>query len=675
MQKEFSMGNSSSFFQLQPGKKVLFLTKDLDLLTRQLRGEVELKMADLQATDLQDNINTDVMTPAWVCFDYLPEEIAKNAYAGMLSQKKRVFETHALKEGNFQVLVSHRQKGVGSSRETAVQAELYSGIQLAVAASFAPIHARNNINLGVLMTSDYSLVKRLQNGESIPLEAFCVGYDEITTLIVQLGGIFKFSKAVLSRQITLPPVSTSARPMTIAEKIIVSHTLYQTPAPAYVQPGDALLVRVDSGYSHEFTSAQVYQFLQDEIGKDFRVCEPEKFACFEDHLVYADQVESFQKFLPKIQVLREKQKEFGTVTGIPVYEVQGGKSQGICHEIAREKLILPGDIVQATDSHTCMGGVNNALAFGVGATEYANILYSGFAFLTVPESIRFEFVGTLAANVTAKDVMLHILHIHAKAEWTLDRVLEFGGQGLSQFSMDERATLANMATEASAKTGIVEADEQTILWLLKRHPHLSRTEIEKRCVRPDPDAHYHGGVHVIDLSSIPPMLATPGDPSKGIASDPKNGLLVSALPQPVKIDIAYAGSCTAGKRADMDMYAKVLKEALEVGLRVAPHVQFFIQFGSKEVEAYAQEQGYLELFQKVGARILSPGCGACIGCGPGVSTKEEMITLSAINRNYKGRSGPGEMYLASPLTVAASAIQGEITAYQPGMFGSLLPLS
>ncbi|MEK7484332.1 MAG: aconitase family protein [Planctomycetota bacterium] len=660
-------------FKLQSGKKILFLTKELDLLKQQLNGTLDLQMKSLSPNELQDDINTDMMTPAWVCFDYLPTEIAKNAYAGMLKEGKRVVETDALKNGNFEGIVSHRQKGVGSSRETAVQAELYSGIQLAVAASFAPIHARNNINLGVLMTSDYKIVERLQAGETIPIEEFCKEYDPITRKIVQMGGIFTFSKAVLEQKITLPPIQTPARPMTIAEKIIVSHALVQNDQPTlrYVKPGDALLVRVDGGYSHEFTTAQVHQFLKEEVGENFQIKNPERFACFEDHLVYANSVTTFSKFISKIQVLRDKQAEFSRCANIPIYAAVDGKSPGICHEIAREKMVLPGDIIQATDSHTCMGGANGALAFGVGATEYANILFSQFAFIHVPESIRFEFVGKLAENVTAKDVMLTILDIQANSELTLDRVMEFGGPGMATLSMDERATLANMATEASAKAGIVEFDEIAIQWILERHPELTRAQLEKRLVKPDPKAHYAGGVHPIDLSQIQPMLATPGDPVKGIPSDPKNGLKVSDLPHPVPIHIAYAGSCTAGKRADMDMYARVLKEAVQEKLSVATGVQFFIQFGSQDVENYARKKGYLDIFQKVGAQIIAPGCGACIGCGPGVSTHSEMITISAINRNYKGRSGPGEMYLASPLTVAASAICGKIVAYSPGMFSKI----
>jgi homoaconitase/3-isopropylmalate dehydratase large subunit len=186
--------------------------------------------------------------------------------------------------------------------------------------------------------------------------------------------------------------------------------------------------------------------------------------------------------------------------------------------------------------------------------------------------------------------------------------------------------------------------------------------LRAKIVQPDAGAHYDGGVHPIDLAKIQPMVATPGDPDRGIASDPKNGALIPEIGHQ-KIDIAYGGSCTAGKRDDIDMYARVMAEAEKAGKRVADGVEFYLQFGSQDVEAYAKAKGYLELFQRTGVKVIKPGCGACIGCGPGVSERGDQVTVSAINRNYKGRSGPGRLYLASPLTVAASAVAGEIVEY------------
>ena len=643
---------------LDPSKRVLFLTKDPELIKKQLSGELTLKMSDVDPADLLDDINTDVMTPAWVCFRHRPEDIALDAYAGLLDANgERVFPTRALLDGNFQVIVSGQRKGTGSSRETAPQCEKWSGIELVIAASFAPIHARNNINLGQLM-GDYAQLERLQAGEEIPLEEFTGKYDPVTRQILESGGLFAFGAKVKSGEITVAPPSHSSRPMTMGEKLIASH-LVGVEGDAWVKPGDACLVKVDGGYSHEFTTAQVHHFLASEYGADYRVMQPDKFAVFEDHLLYADGVKKMAPFIDQIQTLRRLQNEFQAHTGVRDYSAKDGVSPGICHQVAREQFVDPGDFIQATDSHTCMGGGNNALSYGVGATEYAGLIHSGFTFVKVPESIRFELVGELAPGVTAKDVILHILLHYATREDTLDRVMEFGGPGLASLDMDERATLTNMATECSAKSGICEGDDVTAAWLAARRPGRTADEIRASFVTADAGAEYAGGVHTIDLAAISPMVARPGDPTYGES--------IEALGE-VAIDIAYGGSCTAGKETDLDFYALVLREALDAGRKVAPGVQMFIQFGSEGVRDYARAKGYFEVFEAAGVEVINPGCGACIGCGPGVSETPDQVTVSAINRNFTGRSGPGKLYLGSPLTVAASAVEGRIVAYQPGMF-------
>jgi len=653
---------------LTPGKRVLFLTKDPELIRRQLAGELDLQMKDLRVEDLLDDINTDAMTPAWVCFDYKPEDIARNAYAGLIVNGERLFPADALRNGNFEVIVSGYRKGVGSSRETATQCEVFSGIRIAVAVSFAPIHAGNNVNQGLLM-GNHDMLVRLQAGEGVPLREFYDDYDPITQLIIQWGGLFPFSKAVARGEAKLPVPHNAPRPMTMGEKILARHMRGVTDAERYVKPGDAVIVDVDGGYTHEFTTAQVHYFLEQEYGRDYEITNPQKFAVFEDHLIYADEVPKMRPFMDKIQTLRDMQREYQRHTSCRDFSAKDNVSPGICHEVAREFIIDPGDFIQATDSHTCMGGVNNALAWGVGATEYANLVHSGFTTVEVSESIRFELTGELQPNVTAKDVMLYILLEYAKPQMTLDRIMEFTGPGLRTLSLDERATLANMATECSARTAIVEADEKTFAWIAAMRPGIDVESLRARAVSPDEGAEYAGGVHVIQLNDVRPMVAHPGDPDHGIPSDPTNGAFIEGL-NDVKIDIAYAGSCTAGKIDDFLFYHQVAKEAVDAGLRVAGGVRFYIQFGSQAVEKFARDNGLLETFERAGATVLNPGCGACIGCGPGVSETGDEVTVSAINRNYKGRSGPGKLWLASPLTVAASAFTGTITAYTPGMFHS-----
>ncbi len=651
---------------LTPGKRVLFLTKDLNLIRRQLYDGLDLRMEDLSVDGLLDDINTDVMTPAWVCFDHDPSVIAENAYAGLLHEGRRVFEPRALLDGGFEAIVSGHRKGTGSSRETAAQCERWSGVRIVIAASFAPIHERNNINLGQLM-GDHSMLKRLQHGESISLVEFTSKYDQVTRMIIESGGIFPFAKNLKAGEIGLPELTTGTRPMTMVEKMIAGKLLSQNGAPRYVKPGDAVLAQVDGGYSHEFTTAQVHEFLKLEYGDDYNLPNPSKFAVFEDHLLYATGVPKYGRFTEKIQTLREMQKMFQKRTGVRDYSAKDGISPGICHQVAREEFIDVGDFIQSTDSHTCMGGASNALAYGVGSTEYANLIHNQFAFVNVPESIRFELVGELDPGCTAKDVILHILWLYAANSETLDRSMEFGGPGLTGLSMDERATLCNMATECSAKTGICEPDDLTVEWLLARRDYLNEEEMRARFVLPDKGAVYDGGVHTIDLTEIRPMVAHPGDPDKGIPSDPTNGAYIDEIGE-IAIDIAYAGSCTAGKDDDFSYYARVTEAALDAGLSIPSDVDCYIQFGSKTVKDLSAQMGWTDLFERAGVELIDPGCGACIGAGPGISDDPTQVTVSAINRNYQGRSGPGRLYLASPLTVMTSAFTGRITAWHPDIF-------
>ena len=652
--------------KLTPGKRVLFLTKDLDLVRKQLYEGLDLRMEDISIDELLDDINTDVMTPAWVCFDHDPAAIAENAYAGLLHEGSRVLEKRALIEGGFEVIVSGHRKGTGSSRETAAQCERWAGIRIVIAASFAPIHERNNINLGQLM-GDHAVLQRLQDGESIPLEEFTGKFDPVTRLILENGGLLSFARELKEGRVTLPDVRSGGRPMTMAEKIISSKLIGRGDDDVSVAPGDAVLASVDGGYSHEYTTAQVHSFLSEEYGNSYQIANPSKFAVFEDHLLYATDVPRYGPFVSKIETLREMQRVFQKHTGVRDYSAEDGISPGICHQVAREEFIDVGDFIQATDSHTCMGGASNALTYGVGSSEYANLVHNQFSFVKVPESIRFELIGKLDPGCTAKDVILHILDKYAKNSDTLDRSMEFGGTGLSSLSMDERATLCNMATECSAKTGICEADDMTVEWLLERRDDLDEETIRAAFVSPDEGATYHGGVHTIDLDNIRPMVAHPGDPDKGIPSDPTNGAYIDELGE-VTIDIAYAGSCTAGKDDDFAYYAKVTRAALDAGMKVHDDVECFIQFGSKNVKELSARMGWTDLFEQAGVKLIDPGCGACIGAGPGISDNPEQVTVSAINRNFQGRSGPGRLYLASPLTVMTSAFTGKITAWDPHVF-------
>jgi 3-isopropylmalate/(R)-2-methylmalate dehydratase large subunit len=387
---------------------------------------------------------------------------------------------------------------------------------------------------------------------------------------------------------------------------------------------------------------------------------------FRDHLTFLDLVmpEAHKKMGLKEQAgsLATVQEGFTKRHGIKLYgEVErAGKtvgSEAICHNKVIEELALPGQIVAGTDSHTCMAGALGCFAFGVGSTDMANAWLTRDVRVAVPQTARFNLHGKLAAGVTAKDVMLHLL---SQPFWKtgegIGKVLEFAGEGARSLSLDERATLTNMAVEAGGFTGIIEADEVVVDYLVKQRG-LDADVVRSKIVRADPGAEYMATFDV-DLGAIVPMVATPGDPRNGVALADLSGVSGGD----VKIDIAYGGSCTGGKKADMDMYASVLKRAVDQGKRVAEGVHLYIQFGSQDIRRYAEEKGYIDVFERAGAELVDPSCGACIKAGPGVSMKAEEVTVSAINRNFPGRSGPGKVYLASPLVVAASAIAGRIVS-------------
>ncbi|HQC96551.1 MAG TPA: aconitase family protein, partial [Aquabacterium sp.] len=216
---------------------------------------------------------------------------------------------------------------------------------------------------------------------------------------------------------------------------------------------------------------------------------------------------------------------------------------------------------------------------------------------------------------------------------------------------DERATLTNMTAELGGLTGIVEPDVETLRFLRERRGLDVALE---DWMRSDPGAPYAATLQ-IDADALSPMVARPGDPGLGLP--------LADLAERPRLEIAYGGSCTAGKRADFAQYHAVLAWAAARGLKVAPGVMLYLQFGTADVAAHAARQGWLAAFEAVGARMLQPACGACANCGPGSSTDAGQVTVSAINRNFPGRSGPGQVWLASPATVAASAIAGRLVSF------------
>ena len=640
--------------------RILFLTEAPALLEAQLAG----KNLDWDADrPLLGNISTDEITPGWVCY-YYDETLGRYSLVGLRGGKVK---PDALKNGGFSVVVSGISKGCGSSRETAPYSEMTAGVQLVVARSIEKIYRQNAQNIGLLTSTDLGLVPRILAGEAVPMSEFTRGLDPISAAIVEHGGLFAYNKARLAGKTSPPAVTTAARPMTLCEKILAAHAIVDASAGktgvAAVTPGDAFFARADVRFSHEYVTPMADALFRQGFGPDAKVSEPESVFAFRDHLTFLDLIMPRAHRDMGLDVQARKlatvQDDFAARNGVKLYgEVyRDGKlvgSEAICHNKVIEELALPGQLVMGTDSHTCMAGALGCFAFGVGSTDMANAWLTRDVRVTVPQTARFNLRGKLRPGVCAKDVMLHLLsQPFFKSSEGIGKVLEFAGDGIAHLSLDERATLTNMAVEAGGFTGIIEADEVVVDYLVRQRG-LGAADVRRRIVKADPGATYCATFEV-DLGAIVPMVATPGDP--------RNGVPLDDVGHGVKIDIAYGGSCTGGKKADMDMYARVLGDAVKKGKRVASGVHFYLQFGSQDIRRYAEEKGYLEVFEQAGAELVDPSCGACIKAGPGSSDSPDQVTVSAQNRNFPGRSGPGKVYLASPLVVAASAIAGRIAGF------------
>ncbi|HLW87950.1 MAG TPA: aconitase family protein [Terriglobales bacterium] len=641
--------------------RILFLTEDPELIKRQLAGE-DLPWDTRNSANnpkLRDDISTDEITPAHYCF-YFDETLGEIPYLGLKCGNVLPIGRSDVKKGGFVAAVSGKRRGKGSSREQSPYAEMCAGIRVVIAENIERIYKQNCQNLGLLTSTNFSLIDQIRSGAEIPLAEFTAGEDEITRQVIEYGGLFAFNVARMQKKVFLPAITTAKRPMTLAEKIFARHMT----DGASVQPGDTGFARADLRFSHEYVTPMAAIFFEHYVGKDARVNDASTILFFRDHLTFLDEVISEEKkklgLLDLATQLKLKQQDFAAKQGIKLHgELTDRKgSEGICHSIVLESYALPGQLNIGSDSHTPHVGAIGCVAFGIGTTDVFNSWITKDVRVKVPESVKIIIRGKKHPNVTAKDFILKILSLdYVRSGKALAKVMEYAGDAIEALSVDERATMTNMAAEIGGFTGIVAPDKKAVDFLIERRG-MKRDQAEKMIegLYSDPGAEY---AHVIELDAaeITPMVATPGDPG--------NGKYIRDLNTPVPVELAYGGTCTAGKNEDMDMYAAVLADALKHGKRVADSVRFYIQFGSQETRDYCIRKGYLEVFQKAGAHVIEPSCGACINAGPGVTTRPEQVVISAQNRNFPGRSGPGQMYLASPLTVAASAVAGYIVEYEP----------
>jgi 3-isopropylmalate/(R)-2-methylmalate dehydratase large subunit len=410
---------------------------------------------------------------------------------------------------------------------------------------------------------------------------------------------------------------------------IVEKILARASGEKEVSPGQIIDAKVDKAMMHDLTGPRVIDSFR-EIGVK-RVWDPERIIVVFDHDVPPSTIKAAE--------LQKKVRNFVREQGIKYfYDIGRG---GVCHVVMLEKgHVKPGELIVGADSHTVTYGALGAFATGVGATDMAAVLATGSIWLRVPETLKFEVSGKLQKRVYAKDLILHIIGMIG-AEGANYKAMLFSGQTIRDLGIDGRATICNMSIEAGAKAGIIEPDEKTIKYVKER------TGEPITPIRSDEDAEFTK-VYEIDASRLEPQVAIPPSVDNVKPVSEVGG---------IEIQQGFIGTCTNGRLDDLRAAAEILK-----GRRVKDGVRLVIIPGSQEVYDHALKEGLIEIFIKAGAIVCGPGCGPCIGISRGVLADDE-VCISSANRNFVGRMGSpkSKVYLASPATVAASAIKGKIT--------------
>jgi 3-isopropylmalate/(R)-2-methylmalate dehydratase large subunit len=588
------------------------------------------------------------------------DRLGRVPYLGLRTGGRNPIGIDAVRAGGFCVTVAGNRYGKGSSREHSPLAEYRAGIRLVIAKSFERIYRQNADNIGLFTSTDFGLIERIRLGEPIDIEELVASRDSLAASILRSGGLLRYGARHM-RQVQSASASIDDVPRTLAQKILEHHALRTEGTSDSFAPGTGRFVRADWRFIHEYYTGMATHMLHAAFGKPLSLHRPDTIVAFEDHLSYSHKSELHVKngLLPDVRELSAAHRQFARDYGITNHgylSETGGAfnegSEGISHAMMAERYALPGQVVVGTDSHTPHSGALGCVAFGVGTTDMANAFVTGAVRMTVPQSLLVNFNGAIAPGVTAKDLVLQLLADPRIREGAgVGKIFEFAGSAVARLTTDERTTLTNMTAELGGFSGIVAPDAETVKFLKARR---GIDFVIEPWMRSDPGAHY-AEVIDIDCAAVSPMLAAPGDPG--------NGMPLHELVDRPRIDIAYGGSCTAGKREDFDHYHEVLAWAAARGLRVPEGVTLYLQFGTADVRDYCLRQGYLDAFEQVGATLLQPSCGACANCGPGSSSDPNQVTISAINRNFPGRSGPGQVWLASPPTVAASALVGRIASF------------
>ena len=424
--------------------------------------------------------------------------------------------------------------------------------------------------------------------------------------------------------------------MTISEKILAQHCQRQQ-----VTPGEIVWVDIDVLMTHDVCGPGTIGIFQEQFGKDARLFDPSKVVIIPDHYIHTKDATCKRN----IEVLRE----FVRKQNIKNFYDPGTESyRGVCHVgLPQAGHTRPGEILLGTDSHTCTHGAFGEFATGIGNTEAGFVMGTGKLWLRVPGTMRFVFEGELGERVMAKDMILKIIG-DIGVDGATYRAMEFAGSAVQACCMEERMTLCNMAIEAGAKNGIIVPDETVENYVKQRDQSGKKYTLLKN----DPDAKFHSETSY-QASEIEPMVAQPHSPDKAATARKLKG---------TRIDRVYIGSCTGGKTTDMSAAARLL-------INKEVKIDTFVVPATVEVDSDLDEQkisgkSLRQIFEQAGCKIGRPSCAACLG-GPEDTfgrVNVPMRCLSTTNRNFPGRMGHknAEVFLASPMTAAATAITGSI---------------
>lgn len=411
--------------------------------------------------------------------------------------------------------------------------------------------------------------------------------------------------------------------MTITEKILANHA-----GKNFVEPGELIMADVDLALANDITGPVAIEEFKKAGGK--KVFNQEKIALIPDHFAPNKDIKSAEL----CKSLREFAKEQNI---LHYYEV--GR-MGIEHALLPEQgIVLPGDLVIGADSHTCTYGALGAFSTGVGSTDLAFAMMTGQCWFKVPETIKFVYYGKLNKWITGKDLILHTIG-DIGVDGALYKAMEFTGDAINSLSMDGRLTMANMAIEAGAKNGIIEPDDITLEYIR------SRAKRPYNIFKSDETAKY-ANIIEYNVENMRPKVALPHLPENVVDVDKASN---------IQIDQVVIGSCTNGRLEDMRLAASIIK-----GHKVHPYVRMIVIPATQQVYQEMMREGITEIFIEAGAAVSTPTCGPCLGGHMGVLAKGEKA-VSTTNRNFVGRMGhpESEVYLASPLVAAASAIKGRI---------------